>query len=198
MTPVSDTNLGEIRSADAKIGQWELSSFEITAKDAVYCNVNSQPIFHVKEGNYRRLMHGDTVVMSNTPMEVKTNRTALLKCGKRNLITGLGMGMILHAMLKQPHVEYIRVLEKDRDVIDLIGKDFADDKRVEIIHADAFKYELGKDETYDFIWHDIWTYITSDNLKEMQKIGRKYKKACNNNQDYWAKDICQSLVGSLY
>lgn len=198
MNIAPDTHLGEIRSADGKLGKWELSSFEITEKDAVYNNVNCERIFRVEEGHYRRLMCDGNVVMSNTAMEIKTNQIALRKCGKRNLITGLGMGMILHAILKQPHVEYVRVLEKSRDVIELIGKDFLDDKRVEIIHADAFEYNLKDDEQYDFIWHDIWTFITSDNLLEMKKLGRKYKKACADNQEFWAKDICRSLHGTLY
>ena len=198
MTVAEPYDLGKISTPDGQVGQWSLSSFSISPQEAMIANFNKPNIFWVRAGEYRKLCRDKTVVMSNTPMEIKTNRVVLRKCGKRNLINGLGMGMALEAMLRVPHVEYVRVIEYSKDVIELVGKTFANDPRVEIIHADAFKYSPAKGEKFDFVWHDIWDYITSDNLTEMATLGRKYGKRCGGNQEFWAKDLCKDLRGTMY
>ncbi len=52
------------------------------------------------------------------------------------LINGLGLGMVLHAILQKDDVTHVTVIEKEQDVINLVAASFATDLRVEI-NADA-------------------------------------------------------------
>ena len=68
--------------------------------------------------------------MSTTPFEQRTNRTAFYDATGRVLINGLGLGMLLAAILRKPDVKRVRVIEHDADVIALVGPTFATDERV--------------------------------------------------------------------
>lgn len=107
-----------------------------------------------------------------------------------SLINGLGLGVVLSAILKKDTVTEVTVIEKSEDVINLVAPAFLLDKRVEIIHQDAFKYMPPKGETYDFVWHDIWDDICADNIPEMTKLHRKYGKIAK-WQDSWCKNECK-------
>ena len=77
------------------------------------------------------------------------------------------------------------MVEKEKDIIDLIGKYFIDDK-IEIINADIFEYET--DEHFDFVWIDIWENINVNNIKEMELLKKKFSK----NSDSilcWSEDM---------
>jgi spermidine synthase len=95
----------------------------------------------------------------------------------------------LQGLLNKPEVTHITVIEKDVDVLELVGKHITD-PRVTLIHADAYEYNPPKDVHYDFIWHDIWDNITNDNLPEMTKLHRKYARKTG-WQDSWCKSLCK-------
>ena len=59
-----------------------------------------------------------------------------------------------------------------------------------IINDCAFEYQPSKNEKFDFVWHDIWDYITPENLPEMTKLHRKYARKTS-WQDSWAKYLCK-------
>ncbi|MFS7497729.1 hypothetical protein ACJ8CM_00085 [Klebsiella pneumoniae] len=69
---------------------------------------------------------------------------------------------------------HVTVIEKEQDVINLVAPAFIDDKRVDIICADAMTYQPPAGVTYDVCWHDIWTYFSAENLQEMENLERKY------------------------
>lgn len=150
-------------------------------------------LMHVPPGKYKRLLHKTRgIVMSNTPMEIRTNREAYYAAKGRVLINGLGMGMLLEGMLSKPEVEYVRVIEIDPDVIALVGPHYLKDKRVEIIQADAYEYRPATGERFNYAWHDIWDTIDDENLPLMAKLGRKYNKKVCDAQGFWARDFIYS------
>lgn len=143
----------------------------------------------VPGGTYKRLMRGGTCVMSNTPDEIRDFMHFVHKAHGSVLINGLGLGVLVKALLQKEDILKIRVIEQSEDVINLVANHI-NDSRVEIVHADAFEYKPLKGETFDFVWHDIWDYICGDNTTEMATLHRKYARKCT-YQDSWAKAACQ-------
>lgn len=181
----------ELRVQDGKKGEWSIETFNVEEEDALFSR-SRNGINAVPAGTYKRLLRKNTVVMSNTPMEIRTNR-AFIRAARGNvLINGLGMGMVLESVLKKPEVESVTVIELSQDLIDLVSPYFANEEKLKIIQASAFDYKPEKGAYFDTVWHDIWDYISEDNLKEMATLHRKYGKRCD-WQGSWAKAECQIL-----
>lgn len=180
---------------DGKRGDWSVETFEVTEKEAMFSEMRAalgHPLARVKAGTYKRLRQGKAIVMSNTPMEISTNLYFMTKARGKVLINGLGLGMVLKAILEKRDVEEVTVIEASEDVIALVAPTFADDPRVTIIHACAFEYQPPKGKRYDFVWHDIWTYITASNLPEMHKLHRKYGRIAD-QQASWCRAECERM-----
>lgn len=199
MSRRAEFRLGTCTVPDGKKGPWTIDTFTISEEEARFqnlrCLMGGSALMRMNAGTYRRLRHKTRgVVMSNTPMEVMTNSEPFRLATGRVLINGLGLGMLLEAILSKPDVTYVRVIELEQDVIDLVGPHFAKDPRVEIICADAYEYTPEKGERFDYCWHDIWDTIGSDNLPLMAKLGRRYGKRRSNAQGFWARDIIRADV----
>jgi hypothetical protein len=185
----------EVNVPDGKSGSWSVETFEVTQKDADFENLRA--MFgggrHIKVGKFKRLMHGRTVVMSNTPAEIKDHMGFIFKAQKAEnvLINGLGLGVALVEILKSDIVKRVDVVEISEDVIKLVAPTFAHDKRVNIIHADAMTYKPQKGIKYGASWHDIWSDICSDNLPAMKKLHRRYGR-CSEWQGSWCRWLCEN------
>ena len=60
-------------------------------------------------------------MMSDSYNEQRSNRDVVWHSQGDVLIAGLGIGMILHPILKRPEVKSVTVIEKYQDVIDLVA-----------------------------------------------------------------------------
>ena len=199
------TSAINVTTPDGTCGPWSIESFEITKEGADSFNLRlafqGMPQHHYAvPGKYKKLMHKDRgVVMSNTPMEVRTN-TAFINAAKGHvLINGLGLGMVLHAIMDKPEVTKVTVVELDLDVIALTAPHFREhieSGRLHIINADCFKHVPPKGERYDVVWHDIWDTISDENLFEMTKLRLKYAKRTK-LQLCWAEADCKSMRASI-
>ena len=69
------------------------------------------------------------------------------------LVAGLGLGLIVHELKKNPKVETITVVEREKEIIDFISP-FIDAKNVQIIHADWNEYE--HHEKVDGVLYDLF------------------------------------------
>jgi hypothetical protein len=190
---------GTVTVPDGEKGDWKVSTFTISEADARYHNIFAMrtPGMWVEAGTFKKLTHKSRgVIMSNTPMEVRTNLGAYQAATGRVLINGLGLGMLLEGLLSKPDVTYVRVIEKEQDVIDLVGPHFANDPRVDIVHADALEYKPAKGEVFDYVWHDIWDTICGDNLPQMATLGRRYGKRRAAKQGWWARDMIRADIRS--
>ncbi len=114
------------------------------------------------------------------------------RLGGHCFVTGLGLAMVQRAMLACSEVSHVTTIERNKDVIKLVGtkleKDFPG--RVTIIEADAMKYKPSKGEQYSVVWHDIWPTLASDNLKEMGVLNRRWTHHAT-WYGCWGKNICQ-------
>lgn len=179
----------DIDVPDNTSGEWRVETF--TVKDDDF----SQKISKLKTGRwvpggtYKRLMRNGTVVMSNTPDELNDFMHFLRKASGSVLINGLGLGTTVKMLLEKDDVTDITVVEISPDVIKLVAPSYLD-KRVTIINADALEYKPEKGKRYDYVWHDIWDYITSDNLPEMKRLHRKYGRICG-YQESWRRYSCE-------
>lgn len=180
----------EINVPEGVSGDHRIEHFTVTPKESELTRIRFWRDEYVPAGDYVRLMRGRTVVMSNTPMEIRTNQPILSAAAGDVLLNGLGIGMVLTAILKKPDVRTVRVIEKYADVIALVGPSFASDARVEIIHADCFDYTPLSGVKFGAVWHDIWDYICADNLSGMRTLHRRYGRRAH-WQGSWGRSQCE-------
>lgn len=108
-------------------------------------------------------------IMSDTPTEIREHELAIDGAEGDVLITGLGLGCIVSALLAKPEVTSITVVEIDRDVIALTAPYYEDEPRVEIVNMDALGAAVlfqNEGRWFDFAWHDIWSHIADRNLDD--------------------------------
>jgi hypothetical protein len=127
--------------------------------------------YYLPPGRYAQLFVDGTLVMSDTPMERRSNQEIAAKAHGNILIAGLGLGMILHPIAVKEEVTSITVLEICPDVAHLIGRHIP--AGVEIVHADVFNWQPRPQQRFDTIYFDIWPDICVDNLEQMKILHRK-------------------------
>lgn len=157
----------------------------------------------VPPGEYIGLLRGGTIVMSNTPDEMRDHAEPFWQArrrGGRVLIHGLGLGMVLTAMLRLPNVEHIDVVEMSEEVIELVGpvfKDAVDEGRVTIHRDDCLTRKWEPGTRWSVVWHDIWDYISADNLPQMTTLHRRFGGRCD-WQGSWCRYQCERQRGGGY
>lgn len=183
---------------DGASGIWKVESFTVseTQSQATRLRAMLKGRGYVPPGDYKRLLRGNTYVMSNTPDEIMDFRFLRRSLGSV-LINGLGLGCTIKILLDKHDVTDITVIEISEDVIKLVAPTYLKDKRVTIIQGNAFDWKPPIGKKYDFVWHDIWDNICADNLPEMHKLHRKYGRRTK-NQESWCKDRCQRLKQSHF
>ena len=184
---------------DGISGPWEVYSFEVSeeaerfgAMRAMFST--SDRGRYVPAGTYKGIKRSGTVIMSNTPDEIR-DAYDFLKNAKGNvLINGLGLGIVLDIILNKVNednsyaVTWVTVVELSEDVIKLVGPTFNWNPRVTIVNHDALTYKAKGH--FDAVYNDIWDYITSDNLTTMKTLTRKYGR----KSDWigsWCRERCE-------
>lgn len=177
-------------------GDWSVVKYEVTKNDEI-----SQAFSalrnggrYVPVGTYTALKRGRTVVMSDTPDEIRDLREPLKRAEGVCLVNGLGLGILVGGMLEKEGVEKVIAIENSSEVISLVGPYYKGryGERFEIRLADAFEYKPPRGEVYNVVWHDVWDYICGDNWKDMTKLHRKYGKRCG-WQGSWMRDAVKRL-----
>jgi hypothetical protein len=133
---------------------------------------------YIPPGRYVRLRIDGHVIMSNTDMEVRTNRAVVRQAHGRVLIAGLGLGMILQGILPKPEVTAVSVIECNHDVIALIEPSVRHHK-LTVIHDDIFAWKPVRGERFNCIYFDIWPNICLDNLRDIATLHRRFGRYVN-------------------
>lgn len=126
-------------------------------------------------GKFAVLEVDGKVVMSDTYNEQRSNREIVREARGSVLIAGLGMGMILHPILASKDVRSVLVVEKERDVIDLIRPTLPASDKLSILCADIFEWQPLPGAKWDVIYFDIWADICTDNLPQIAKLHQRFK-----------------------
>lgn len=138
-------------------------------------------------------------IMSDTPSEIREHAAAIEHASGDVLITGLGLGCIVSALLAKEDVKSITVVEIDKDVIALTGPYYTD-PRVTIVNMDAREAAAHFEREgafFDYAWHDIWSHIADRNLDDdrLAEHGLSYATMFElysdvvDTQDAWAYDL---------
>lgn len=125
-------------------------------------------------GTFTRLFYQDSLFMSDTAMERRTNKEVLERAQGHVFIAGLGIGMLLPVLLKLSCVTKITVAENSQRIINYVGHAYQHPK-LEIIHREVLTEKPNKSEVYDTIYLDIWPRISCDNLPDMNALLRAYR-----------------------
>ena len=134
--------------------------------------------------------------MSDAPFEKRTNSYVIYRSNGKVLVAGLGIGLILFPMNDKPEVKEITVIEKSKDVIDLVWP-FIKEKlpKVKVINADIFEWSRPKAK-WDIIYFDIWPDICGDNYNDMKRLHQKFKHNLNRANpnclmESWERETCK-------
>jgi hypothetical protein len=151
----------------------------------------------IPAGKYARLRVNGKVVMSETPMEHRTNSSFVWHAHGDVLVGGLGLGMILLAVQDKEDVRSITVIEKNPDVIAAVRHQLPLNDKVTVIEGDVYTWK--PDRKYDCIYMDIWSYINSDVYEEMKTLKRKYGHFLKSKEESpdrfnwcWAEDYART------
>lgn len=157
-------------------GEVKVEHFEISEDEARFGNLRASMRRDydavVRPGRYVKLVVGGQLMMSDTPMERRTNIDFARNVKGRVLIAGLGIGMILHKLEEKPEVTEVVVVEKYPEVVSLVGPTVG--PKVKVVTADIFEWKPAKGEKFDTIYADIWPDICTDNLKEITRFKRRF------------------------
>ena len=184
---------------EGRSGSWAVEKFTVSTEDAKFDEMRSRcqamqgrPYRPVPAGTYTKLTRGGQIVMSDTPSELRDLREPVQRATEGHiLINGVGLGVVLQAILENPKVEHLTAIEISKDVIALViphwHSRYGD--RLTVIQADAFAYRPLRGQTYQVVWHDVWDAICTDNLAAMRRLHTKYAKRCE-WQGSWCKAQC--------
>ena len=127
-----------------------------------------------------------TCMMSDLGYERSTCLEVVKRAHGHALIAGLGLGMILHPILKNPGVDSVTVIEKCQDVIDLVSPSLPSSSKLTIVAGDIFGWTPPPGVRYDVMWFDIWPDIAPTRLPEMAELHGRFAPYLNhNNPECW-------------
>jgi hypothetical protein len=125
---------------------------------------------------------GETVMEDSLP-ELRKHLPIWIRAIGKVLVTGLGLGCVIRGLLAKPDVERVTVIEIDKDVLRVVGHEFASNRRVELILANALRWEP-RGRMFDWAWHDIWCegppHVSVLHMKLIKRFAR-----CANHQGSW-------------
>jgi hypothetical protein len=105
-------------------------------------------------GDHTVLLVDGAFSMADAPFVLRNYVPFLEAAAGDVLLTGLGLGCLLRGLLAKPEVSSITVLELHRDVLELVGP-YHRDARVELVHADALRWEPAPGRHWDVAMLDI-------------------------------------------
>ncbi len=186
MTSWIDRLIPKVKLPEGNRGHWSVKRLDIA--DSVVMRIRER---YFEPGVYTQLVHDQRgLVMSDTPAE-RYDHAPFVRAAKGDvLISGLGLGMCIGAVLKKPEVSSVTVVEVDPDVIALVAPHYTD-SRLSIVNADAREWTPPKGRRFGAVWHDIWDNICGDNLPEMHKLNRRYGRRAD-WKGCWSQDLIRA------
>jgi hypothetical protein len=134
-------------------------------------------------------------VMTDTPAEWEDHADLFAHAHGRVLLHGLGLGCALSALLADPAIEHVDVVDANADVIAMVAPYYRG-YPVTIHHASAVEKVWPEGTRWNYVWHDIWTHVSEDNLDdETAEHGISYGRLAQlfadraDRQGAWAFDM---------
>lgn len=175
----------------------------VTMRTAIYSGVSPIEFSHDKPLRVHSL-YNRGVITSDHPQEVFSQVLDTLHFRGDVLTAGLGIGMVAVRLARLPAVNSVTVVEKEKDVIDLVSPQLPKTETpIDIVHDDIFSY-LGRSESrFDCMYLDIWTGTGESTWDaEVVPLIRLARHFGRNDEVYikcWMEDvmkgqICESMM----
>ena len=124
-------------------------NFEVRVENTDFVAGESEPL-----ADYTFLYKDGDRIMQDTTKEYREHQPLWDGATGDVLIGGLGLGMVHQALIDNPHVTSVTVVEKYQDVIDLVWDHCPKDSTFTLVNADINKWT--PTGTYDYVWIDTW------------------------------------------
>ena len=167
--------------------EWEIEHFETDekeTKDRALMSVFSDTYelyYDLKPGKYVRLTDKQATfsgtVMTDTPMERRTNLEIVERAHGDVLIAGLGLGMIIVPIMAKPEVKTVTVVEISQSLIDLVGphlEKLPGIKKLMLVTSDVMEFWPKSSSRWNVVYFDIWPEMNVDNLDQMSFLHRRW------------------------
>lgn len=169
----------------------------VSMRDAIFSGKKAQQAIATTPIIMHQLFEtGQGLWMTDSPQEQALHEDVIAKCEGNVLIGGLGLGYIAKMLANKPSVEFVTVIEKEQDVIDLVWKHLKIENGV-VIHADLFDYLAKTKEKFDWAYYDIWTPTGEDilytHVRPLKTLSRK--KVPFNHILCWAE---ATMLGQMW
>lgn len=147
-------------------------------------------VYDLEPGIYIKLVSKEEgIIMSDTPMEIRTNREFIEEAHGNVLVAGLGMGLVLLSIQGRKEVETITVVEKSQELIEFIVPHLPLTHKIEIRIGDIFEWLPKDGEKFDTIYFDIWGEISGDNYPQTKVLHKRFRKYLNKDSNlHWWMD----------
>jgi hypothetical protein len=195
---------GLLRPVDVPVGRcgkWAVERFTVSKDDAAIYNLrlalSGEGARSIKPGTYTRLVgvnadgksFGDPM-MSDTPAEMRDHWEPVHRAAGNVLLAGLGIGLVLQAILDKRGVSRVTVVEKDDAIITLVAPHYLAryGGGLRVVHADINTWRPARGEFFDVVWFDIWSTLNTDNLKNMGALKRRFAR-CSTWRGCWGQEI---------
>lgn len=102
--------------------------------------------------------NGRATWMTSLPQEIEQHHRQLANVRGTVLVGGLGLGVAVALLEKNPRVKNIVVVEKSSDVIELI-KPYVPQRKTTFVHGDLYDYlkeNEQRTQPFDCAFYDIW------------------------------------------
>jgi len=133
-------------------------------------------------GDFVRLLINNQLMFTDTGGERASNSNIVYEAHGKVLIAGLGLGMVLTAIVPKPEVEKVVAVEISPDVINLVEKHIRDylgefSPKLEIVCSDIYNYAPA--EKFNTIFFDIWGNYSGDTYEDTKKLHRQFSRYLN-------------------
>lgn len=188
------------RLAAGSSGEWSL--LDVHLPERATNLIDTKPAcFRYRPGHYTELRQGGITYMTDLYDEWWTQRSAIVRArtlGGSVLITGLGLGMVVEAILAEPtgaEVGQVTVIEQSADVIALVGPQLCQrcGPRLHIVHADAYTWTAPSGMKYDTVWHDIWPDPDAAEVDAQIEALARHHERWSRSQGFWPHDYRAAL-----
>lgn len=138
------------------------------------------------KGTYTNLLKNDISIMEDFMYTVFLNNPCFKNSYGDVLLIGLGIGLNLTGLLQKDNIKNITVIEKEKDIIDLVSPNFKSEK-IKYINEDVFDYTPNK--KFNYIWHDIYSFDWYENYNlryaKIIQIENKFKNFCDKQETFF-------------
>ncbi len=187
-----------IKLKPTKFGNWEIKKdqyepYQMFVMDDMDKDFKGRIIPRIGYFNtnftYDAVYQNDRLWMSISPNEINTMKKDIEDAFGNVLTLGLGMGYYAYMVALKKEVKQVKIVEKDKEVIELFKKHilplFSQEvsSKIEIINDDGYHY-LNDIRDINYVFVDIY-HDVSDGIVAYQKIKEIEKKYPNIIFRYW-------------